>query len=144
MGIPGRELPPLPSRSVERADPRQLALGTWLISGSNLQRRTATAGTVYHDLMRIDGAKMFPARRHGSGDLSAGPNAATSCLAGLAPAGVALAAAGDVRAGLLAACSGPCLNGHGVGNPAGGVRRCNGNHAAPLCDDGVTGAKATP
>jgi hypothetical protein len=37
----------------------ELALGTWLISGLVPDRRTATAGTVYHAIMRIDGAKMF-------------------------------------------------------------------------------------
>ena len=37
----------------------ELALGTWLISGLVPDRRTATAGTVYHAIMRMDGAKMF-------------------------------------------------------------------------------------
>ena len=37
----------------------QLALGTWLISGLVPDRRTATAGAVYHAIMRMDGAKMF-------------------------------------------------------------------------------------
>ena len=37
----------------------QLALGTWLISGLVPDRRTATAGAIYHAIMRMDGAKMF-------------------------------------------------------------------------------------
>ena len=37
----------------------ELALGAWLISGLVPHRGTATAGTVYHAIMRIDGAKMF-------------------------------------------------------------------------------------
>ena len=37
----------------------ELGLGTWLISGLVPDRRTATAGAVYHAIMRIDGAKMF-------------------------------------------------------------------------------------
>jgi hypothetical protein len=37
----------------------ELALGTWLISGLAPDRRTATAGAVYHAIMRMDGAKMF-------------------------------------------------------------------------------------
>lgn len=37
----------------------ELALGTWLITGLVPGRRTATAGAVYHAIMRIDGAKMF-------------------------------------------------------------------------------------
>jgi hypothetical protein len=37
----------------------ELALGIWLISALVPQRRSATAGTVYHALMRVDGAKMF-------------------------------------------------------------------------------------
>ena len=36
----------------------ELALGTWLISGLVPDRRTATAGTVYHAIIRMDGAKM--------------------------------------------------------------------------------------
>ena len=37
----------------------ELALGTWLISGLVPDRRTATAGAVYHAIIRMDGAKMF-------------------------------------------------------------------------------------
>jgi hypothetical protein len=37
----------------------ELALGTWLISGLVPDRRTATAGAIYHAITRIDGAKMF-------------------------------------------------------------------------------------
>jgi hypothetical protein len=37
----------------------QLALSTWLISGLAPDRRTATAGAVYHAITRMDGAKMF-------------------------------------------------------------------------------------
>jgi hypothetical protein len=37
----------------------QLALGTWLISGLVPNRRTATAGAIYHAITRMDGAKMF-------------------------------------------------------------------------------------
>jgi hypothetical protein len=37
----------------------ELALGTWLISGLAPDRRTATAGAVYHAIIRMDGAKMF-------------------------------------------------------------------------------------
>lgn len=37
----------------------ELALGTWLISGLVPGRRTATAGTVYHAIIRMDGAKML-------------------------------------------------------------------------------------
>ena len=37
----------------------QLALGTWLIRGLVPDRRTVTAGAVYHAIMRMDGAKMF-------------------------------------------------------------------------------------
>jgi len=37
----------------------ELALGTWLISGLVPDRHGATAGAVYHAIMRIDGAKMF-------------------------------------------------------------------------------------
>lgn len=37
----------------------ELALGTWLISGLVPDRRTATAGAVYHAITRMDGAKMF-------------------------------------------------------------------------------------
>jgi hypothetical protein len=37
----------------------QLALGTWLISGLVPDRRTATAGAIYHAITRMDGAKMF-------------------------------------------------------------------------------------
>ncbi len=70
----------------------ELALGTWLFSGLVPDRRTATAGAVYHALMRIDGAKMF---------LLSAMALAISQLARtrrilprwLAPAGVVLAAA---------------------------------------------------
>ena len=37
----------------------ELALGTWLISGLVPDRQTATAGTIYQAIMRMDGAKMF-------------------------------------------------------------------------------------
>ena len=37
----------------------ELALGTWLISGLVPDRRTATAGAIYHAITRMDGAKMF-------------------------------------------------------------------------------------
>ncbi len=37
----------------------QLALGTWLFSALVPDRRTATAGSVYHAITRMDGAKMF-------------------------------------------------------------------------------------
>jgi hypothetical protein len=37
----------------------QLALGSWLFSALVPDRRTATAGSVYHAITRMDGAKMF-------------------------------------------------------------------------------------
>jgi hypothetical protein len=37
----------------------ELALGAWLVYGPVAGRRTATAGTAYQVLMRLDGAKMF-------------------------------------------------------------------------------------
>jgi hypothetical protein len=37
----------------------ELALGTWLISGLVPDRRTGTAGAVYHAIIRMDGAKML-------------------------------------------------------------------------------------
>jgi hypothetical protein len=37
----------------------ELAMGAWLIYGVVPSGRTATAGTLYHALMRIDGAKMI-------------------------------------------------------------------------------------
>lgn len=37
----------------------ELGLGAWLVGALVPQRRTATAGTAYHLLNRVDGAKMF-------------------------------------------------------------------------------------
>lgn len=37
----------------------ELCLGAWLIDGLVSGRRAATAGTVYHAINRLDGAKMF-------------------------------------------------------------------------------------
>ncbi len=37
----------------------QLAMGIWLFSALVPDRRTATAGSVYHAITRMDGAKMF-------------------------------------------------------------------------------------
>ena len=37
----------------------ELALGAWLVYGPVASRRTATAGTAYQVLTRLDGAKMF-------------------------------------------------------------------------------------
>ena len=37
----------------------QLAMGTWLFRGLVPDRRAATAGTVYHAITRMDGAKML-------------------------------------------------------------------------------------
>jgi len=37
----------------------ELALGTWLVYGPVVGRRTATAGIAYQALIRLDGAKMF-------------------------------------------------------------------------------------
>ena len=37
----------------------ELALGTWLVCVLVPERRSGTAGAVYHALMRLDGAKMF-------------------------------------------------------------------------------------
>jgi hypothetical protein len=86
-------------------------LGTWLISGLVHDRRTATAGAVYHAITRMDGAKMFVL---GAMALAISRPARRSSILPrwLASLGALLAAAlGDVRPGLPASHPRPCLSG---------------------------------
>lgn len=70
----------------------QLALGTGLLRGLVPDRRTATAGAVYHAIMRMDGAKMFLLGAMALA-IASWPDAHPSCLAGWPPWGALLAAA---------------------------------------------------
>ena len=103
----------------------ELALGTWLITGLVPGRRTATAGAVYHTIMRIDGAKMFLLAAMALAIFQLG-RTRRIVPQWLAPSGVLLAGSPrDVRAGLLAACPRPCRSGDRVRNRAGDIRlRC--------------------
>ena len=108
----------------------QLALGTWLISGLVPDRRTATAGAIYHAITRMDGAKMF---------LLAAMALAISQLARrapilprwLAPLGALLAAALVTSGlGLPASHPRPCLSGVRVQGPTADIRLCYRNSPA--------------
>ncbi len=111
----------------------QLALGVWLIGGVVPDRRTGTAGAVYHAIVRIDGAKMF---------LLAGMTLAICQLARArrilprwrAPLGVVMAAglatSGLAYMFLVTGVASTVM----VSDPAGDLRVCHrGSPAQPRC-----------
>ena len=109
----------------------ELGLGAWLFGTVLPQRRTATFGTVFHALERLDGAKMF---------LLAAMAVALSAVAISArnlaqvagthriPAG---GGASGFRPRLGAARARPVEFGLRVRSPAGGVRHSHGRDARP-------------
>jgi hypothetical protein len=70
----------------------ELGLGAWLVLGLVVSRRAATAGTVYHLLMRLDGGKMFLLAGMALA-LAAVAVTSTALPRWLAPTGLLLAAA---------------------------------------------------
>ena len=109
----------------------QLTLGAWLFRGLVPDRRAATAGTVYHAITRMDGAKMLllAAMALAIAELARRPGILPDWLGG--PWSRAGRRAGDLGPGLSPSRRRPFFSGVRVRDPAADIRLCHRNQPSP-------------